>query len=74
MKNKELTKLVKEILTTPNITVEKGTVGGASIEVFVKTPYEDKGSLLYKNDQDRDNDFDELQTILKTAKETENVG
>ncbi len=74
MKNKELTKLVNEILTTPNITVEKGTVGGASIEVFVKTPYEDKGSIIYKNTQDRDSDFAELQTILKTAKQTENVG
>jgi hypothetical protein len=74
MKNNELNKLVKEILSTPNITVEVGTVGGASIEVFIKTPYEDKGSIIYKNKQDRDSDFAELQTVLKNAKQTENVG
>jgi hypothetical protein len=65
MKNTELTKLVKEILNTPNITVEKGTVGGNSIEVYIKKPFEDKGSIIYKNTQDRDSDWDELKTLIK---------
>ncbi len=65
MKNTELTKLVKEIISNPNITVEKGSVGGNSIEVYIKKPYDDKGSLIYKNALDRDNDFDELKLLRK---------
>ena len=65
MKNQELTKLVKEILNTPNITVEKGTVGGNSIEVYIKKPFEDKGSIIYKTTLDRDNDWNELKTLMK---------
>jgi hypothetical protein len=68
MKNASLSKLVKEILTTPNVTVTKGTVGGASIEVFVKTPYEDKGSLIYKTTEDRDNDFVEVHKLINASK------
>ena len=65
MKNPELTKLVKEILNTPNITVEKGTVGGNSIEVYIKKPFEDKGSIIYKTTLDRDNDWNELKSLMK---------
>ena len=74
MKNAELTKLVKEILATPTITVEKGSVGGNSIEVYVKNPFVDKGSIIYKNSKTRDEDFVELQSIINLSKQTENVG
>ena len=65
MKNAELAKLVKEIISNPNITVEKGTVGGNSIEVYIKNPFEDKGSIIYKTTLDRDNDFNELKLVRK---------
>jgi hypothetical protein len=62
MKNTELIKLVEVILSNQNITVEKGSVGGDSIEVYIKTPFEDMGSIIYRNTQDRDSDWDELKT------------
>lgn len=64
MKNAELAKLVKEIISNPNITVEKGTVGGNSIEVYIKKPFEDKGSIIYKTTLDRDNDWNELNSYV----------
>jgi len=73
MNNVELKKSVNKIVSNPNFTVAKGTVGGTSIEVFVETPYEDFGSFIYKNEQDRDKDFDALQVLIEQAKQTENV-
>lgn len=68
MKNKQLTKLVDEIINTPRMIVVKGNVGGNSIEVFTQTPYDDRGSIVYQNAKDRDNDFDALQELVKTSR------
>lgn len=67
MKNEVLVADTKKIINTPKVNITKGTVGGLSIEVNVQEPvYEDIGSYIYKNEVDRDADFDKL-TKLKQA-------
>lgn len=67
MKNEVLVADTKKIINTPKVNITKGTVGGLSIEVNVQEPvYEDIGSYIYKNEVDRDADFDKI-TKLKEA-------
>jgi hypothetical protein len=74
MKNQALENSVKEIIKTDNVKIEKGKIGGASIEVYILKPnYVDLGSFIYTSVEARDKDFNALLKVVKSAKQVENV-
>ena len=61
MKNTVLIADTKKIIDNPKAVISKGNVGGNSIEVNIQDPvFEDIGSYIYKNELDRNTDFDKL--------------
>lgn len=62
---------LKEILSNPSkiASVEKGTVSGFSIEIEEKDPQSFSSYTYHEDENLRDADFDELQTLIKQNNE-----
>jgi len=67
MKNTSLKNEIKRLIANgANITkVEKGAIGGVSIEIEYKEPLSYDSFVYYENVANRDADFDELKAELK---------
>jgi hypothetical protein len=71
IKKKFIKEAIVSILTLvkanrDNFDIEKSYVGGYSIGVWQKTPFEDIGSFCgYKSEEDRDHDFDLFMKLLE---------
>lgn len=70
MNNVQLNKDLKTILeNTKNISsVEKGTLGGYSIEIEYIEPLAYETYVYYDNEKDRDLDFEELKKQISENK------
>lgn len=69
MKNQSLKNVVKEHGKNPNLIVSKTDVCGVAISIHIDEPsFVDVGTYpYYARKNDRDADFEELQTSLKEA-------
>lgn len=67
MKNWTLKHDVKDILANASniVSISKGEVSGASIEVITKTPVSQTSYIYYGKDAVRDSDLLELESLIK---------